>query len=53
MPAGIAVEYIRRLRAAGVIIDADHAEVAAHDLGAPPAPIDRAADVSLNCLRFR
>src|SRR6266849_3382534 len=35
MPAGIAVEYIRRLRAAGVILDADHAELAAHDLGAP------------------
>jgi acyl-coenzyme A synthetase/AMP-(fatty) acid ligase len=35
MPAEIAVEYIRRLRAAGVIIDADHAAVAGHDLGAP------------------
>jgi acyl-coenzyme A synthetase/AMP-(fatty) acid ligase len=35
MPAEIAVEYIRRLRAVGVIIDADHAEMAAHDLGAP------------------
>ncbi len=35
MPTGIAVEYIRRLRAAGVIIDADHAEMAALDLGAP------------------
>ena len=30
MPAEIAVEYIRRLRAAGVIIDADHAGLAAH-----------------------
>ena len=35
MPAEIAVEYIRRLRAAGVILDADHAELAARDLGAP------------------
>jgi acyl-coenzyme A synthetase/AMP-(fatty) acid ligase len=35
MPPEIAVEYIRRLRAVGVIIDADHAEMAAHDLGAP------------------
>jgi 3-aminoavenalumate diazotase len=35
MPAEIAVEYIRRLRAVGVIIDADHAGMAAHDLGAP------------------
>jgi acyl-coenzyme A synthetase/AMP-(fatty) acid ligase len=35
MPAEIAVEYIRRLRAVGVIIDADHAEMASHDLGAP------------------
>ncbi len=35
MPAGIAVEYIRRLRAVGVILDADHAGLAAHDLGAP------------------
>lgn len=35
MPAEIAVEYIRRLRAVGVIIDADHAEFAANDLGAP------------------
>lgn len=35
MPAGIAVEYIRRLRAVGVITDADHAEMAALDLGAP------------------
>jgi acyl-coenzyme A synthetase/AMP-(fatty) acid ligase len=35
MPPEIAVEYIRRLRASGVIIDADHAAIAAHDLGAP------------------
>jgi len=35
MPVEIAVEYIRRLRAVGVITDADHAELAAHDLGAP------------------
>ena len=35
MPTEIAVEYIRRLRAAGVIIDADHAAVAGRDLGAP------------------
>ena len=35
MPAQIAVEYIRRLRAVGVITDADHAGLASHDLGAP------------------
>lgn len=35
MPMEIAAEYIRRLRAVGVIIDADHAELTAHDLGAP------------------
>jgi acyl-CoA synthetase (AMP-forming)/AMP-acid ligase II len=35
MPAEIAVEYIRRLRSAGVVIDADHAEMASRDLGAP------------------
>jgi acyl-coenzyme A synthetase/AMP-(fatty) acid ligase len=35
MPVEIAVEYIRRLRGVGVIIDADHAELAARDLGAP------------------
>jgi acyl-coenzyme A synthetase/AMP-(fatty) acid ligase len=35
MPGEIAVEYIRRLRAAGVILDADHAGLAAVDLGAP------------------
>lgn len=35
MPIEIAAEYIRRLRCAGVITDARHAELAAHDLGAP------------------
>jgi acyl-coenzyme A synthetase/AMP-(fatty) acid ligase len=35
MPAEIAVEYIRRLRAVGVIIDVGHAGMAARDLGAP------------------
>ena len=35
MPTDIAVEYIRRLRAVGVIIDADHEGMAEHDLGAP------------------
>ncbi len=35
MPTEIAVEYIRRLRSAGVVIDADHAELAGRDLGAP------------------
>jgi acyl-coenzyme A synthetase/AMP-(fatty) acid ligase len=35
MPAEIAVEYIRRLRAAAVILDAGHAGLAAADLGAP------------------
>ncbi len=35
MPAEIAVEFIQRLRASGVIIDADHAELAGRDLGAP------------------
>src|SRR5215472_6698176 len=35
MPAEIATEYIRRLRAAGVILDDDHAGLAALDLGAP------------------
>jgi acyl-CoA synthetase (AMP-forming)/AMP-acid ligase II len=35
MPIEIAAEFIRRLRTVGVIIDADHAELAAHDLGAP------------------
>ncbi len=35
MPAEIAVEYVRRLRAVGVILDDDHAGLAAVDLGAP------------------
>jgi acyl-coenzyme A synthetase/AMP-(fatty) acid ligase len=35
MPPQIAVEYVRRLRATGVIIDADHAWMAEQDLGAP------------------
>ena len=35
MPPEIAVEYIRRLRAVGVIIDADHAWLAERDLGTP------------------
>ena len=35
MPVEVAAEYVRRLRGVGVIIDADHAELAAHDLGAP------------------
>jgi acyl-coenzyme A synthetase/AMP-(fatty) acid ligase len=35
MPAEIAAEYIPRLRCAGVILDADHAELASRDLGAP------------------
>jgi acyl-coenzyme A synthetase/AMP-(fatty) acid ligase len=35
MPADIAVEFIRRLRVVGVITDADHPEMAEHDLGAP------------------
>ena len=35
MPIPVAAEYIRRLRSAGVIIDAAHAELAGHDLGAP------------------
>jgi acyl-coenzyme A synthetase/AMP-(fatty) acid ligase len=35
MPAEIAVEFIRRLCAAGVLLDADHAELAGRDLGAP------------------
>ncbi len=35
MPMEIAAEYVRRLRGVGVIIDADHAELAAHDLGTP------------------
>ena len=35
MPTEIAVEFIRRLRAVGVLIDADHADLADRDLGAP------------------
>jgi acyl-coenzyme A synthetase/AMP-(fatty) acid ligase len=35
MPMAVAPEYVRRLRCVGVIIDADHAELAEHDLGAP------------------
>jgi len=35
MPVPIAAEYIRRLRCVGVLIDADHAELADHDCGAP------------------
>lgn len=35
MPVEIAAEYIRRLRSAGVLLDAGHAELAACDLGAP------------------
>jgi acyl-coenzyme A synthetase/AMP-(fatty) acid ligase len=35
MPAEIAPEFIRRLRPAGVLIDADHAHMAGVDLGAP------------------
>jgi acyl-coenzyme A synthetase/AMP-(fatty) acid ligase len=35
MPIEIAAEFIRRLRGAGVITDAGHAGLAAHDLGTP------------------
>jgi acyl-coenzyme A synthetase/AMP-(fatty) acid ligase len=35
MPAEIAAEFIRRLRATGVLLDADHAGMAERDLGAP------------------
>ncbi len=35
MPTEIAVEFIRRLRAVGVLPDADHAGLAGRDLGAP------------------
>lgn len=35
MPPQIAVEYIRQLRAVGVLLDADHADLASRDLGAP------------------
>lgn len=35
MPIEIAAEFIRRLRAVGVITDTDHAALAGHDIGAP------------------
>jgi acyl-coenzyme A synthetase/AMP-(fatty) acid ligase len=35
MPVDLAAEYIRRLRATGVIVDTDHAALREHDLGAP------------------
>ncbi|AXO35085.1 class I adenylate-forming enzyme family protein [Micromonospora sp. B006] len=35
MPIELAAEFVRRLRGAGVVIDADHAALAEHDLGAP------------------
>jgi acyl-coenzyme A synthetase/AMP-(fatty) acid ligase len=35
MPAGIAAEFIRRLRPVGVVLDADHEDMAGRDLGAP------------------
>jgi acyl-CoA synthetase (AMP-forming)/AMP-acid ligase II len=35
MPIEIAAEFIRRLRAVGVLLDADHTALAAHDLGTP------------------
>ena len=35
MPADIAVDFIRRLRATGVVLDADHEDMAGRDLGAP------------------
>jgi len=35
MPIEIAAEFIRRLRAVGVLIDPDHAELASHDLATP------------------
>jgi len=35
MPTEIAAEFIRRLRVVGVLLDADHAELASRDLGAP------------------
>lgn len=35
MPIELAAEFVRRLRAAGVVVDADHAALAGHDLGAP------------------
>ncbi|MFG2081879.1 class I adenylate-forming enzyme family protein [Micromonospora tulbaghiae] len=33
MPIPLAAEFIRRLRGAGVLVDADHAALAEHDLG--------------------
>jgi acyl-coenzyme A synthetase/AMP-(fatty) acid ligase len=33
MPIAIAAEYVRRLRAAGVVLDADHARLREHELG--------------------
>jgi acyl-coenzyme A synthetase/AMP-(fatty) acid ligase len=35
MPIEIAAEFVRRLRAVGVLLDADHAALATHDLGTP------------------
>ncbi len=35
MPTEIAVEFIQRLRAVGVLLDADHADLAERNLGAP------------------
>ncbi|MGH3991405.1 MAG: class I adenylate-forming enzyme family protein, partial [Pseudonocardiaceae bacterium] len=35
MPVEVAAEYIRRLRGIGVVVDADHAALAEHDLDMP------------------
>ena len=35
MPIEVAAEFIRRLRGVGVVLDADHAELREHELGAP------------------
>ncbi len=35
MPKEVAPEFVRRLRSVGVIVDADHAWLAEHDLGTP------------------
>lgn len=35
MPVEVAAEYVRRLRGVGVVIDAEHAALAAYDLAAP------------------
>jgi acyl-coenzyme A synthetase/AMP-(fatty) acid ligase len=35
MPIEVAAEYVRRLRASGVVLDADHAALREYDLGAP------------------